>query len=92
MVVGRLRLSSARFTPFLQTGLGQWRIDRKYMPLLPHTIDVATQLGTGFELRVTDRWQIATEASATSLLRNDDSERVPQAILWSAFVASRLEF
>lgn len=93
MVVGRLRLSSAsRFTPFLQIGVGQWRIDRKYMPLLPHTVEIASQFGTGFELRLTKRWQIATEATATSLYREDDNQRLPQTVLWSALVASRLEF
>lgn len=93
MVVGRLRLSSAaRFTPFLQVGLGQWRVDRNYMPLLPHTIEVAGQLGTGFEVRVTRRWQIAAEATATSLIRDESSQTLPQTMLWSALVASRIEF
>lgn len=94
MVVGRVRLgtSATRFTPFLQVGVGQWRIDRKYMPLLPHTMEIASQLGTGFEMRVTRRWQLATEVSATSLLRDEGSQTLPQTLLWSALVASRLEF
>lgn len=94
MVLGRVRLgtSATRFTPFLQVGFGQWRIDRKYMPLLPHTMEIATQLGTGFEMRVTRRWQIATEVSATTLLREEGSQPLPQSLLWSALVASRLEF
>jgi hypothetical protein len=92
MVVGRVRLSGARFTPFLQVGLGQWRVDRNYLPLTPNTIEVASQLGTGFELRLTRRWQLATETTLTSLIREGQNNSLPQTMLWSAFVASRVEF
>jgi hypothetical protein len=93
MVVGRVRLSATRFTPFLQVGLGQWRVDRNYMPLLPHTIEVASQFGAGFELRLNRHWQVAAETTATTLLREDDhTSAVPQAMLWSTLVASRIEF
>src|SRR5690606_36543739 len=48
MVVGRARLSNARFAPFVQIGMGQWRVDRNYLPFTPSSIEVASQLGTGF--------------------------------------------
>ena len=93
MVVGRARLSGARFTPFVQVGLGQWRVDRNYLPLTPRTIEVATQLGTGFELRLTRRWQVAAEATATSLIREGSTtSSLPQGVLWSTLLASRLQF
>jgi hypothetical protein len=92
MVVGRARLSTTRFTPFLQVGLGQWRVDRNYLPLTPHSIEVASQIGTGFELRLTRRWQLAAEATATSLIREGQSDSLPQTMLWSTFLASRIEF
>lgn len=92
MVVGRARLSEARFTPFFQVGVGQWRVDRNYLPLTPRAIEVAGQLGTGFELRLTSRWQVAAEATVTSLIREGQNPGVPQAMLWSTLLASRVEF
>jgi hypothetical protein len=93
MVVGRARLSATRFTPFLQLGLGQWRVDRKHLPLTPQTIEIAGQLGTGFELRLTRGWQLAAETTVTSLIREGQTNPgVPQTVLWSTFLASRIEF
>jgi hypothetical protein len=92
MVVGRARLSNARFTPFIQAGLGQWRVDRTYLPLMPSLIDVAAQVGGGFELRMTKRWQLAAETSGTTLFRESTAREVPQTMLWSAMLASRVEF
>src|SRR6185437_3198507 len=92
MVVGRARLSSARFTPFIQLGFGQWRVDTRYMPMMPQEIEVAGQLGSGFEVRMTRRWQIAAEVTATTLIREGQYDAQPQNVLWSAFLASRVEF
>lgn len=92
MVVARARLSNARFTPFLQLGMGQWRVDRNYLPFTPSNIEVASQVGTGFELRLTRRWQLAAETSMTSLIRDGHNNNVPQTVMWSTFLASRIEF
>ena len=90
MVVGRARLSSARFAPFLQLGLGQWRVDRTYLPLTPFTEEIATQLGGGFELRLAKRWHTAVETDCTSILRQ--GARFESRQLLSAFLASRIDF
>lgn len=92
MVVGRIRFAGPRFTPFLQAGIGQWRTDRNYLPLLPHTMEIASQVGTGFEMRVSKRVQLAAEASVTSLLLDGQNSTLPQTMLWSTLVASRIEF
>jgi len=92
MVVGRARLTGARFTPFFQVGLGQWRVDRNHLPLTPHTIEIATQLGTGFEVRVSRRVQLAAETTMTTLIREGQNDSLPQNLMWSALVASRVEF
>ena len=95
MVVGRARLSNARFTPFLQTGIGQWRVDRNYLPLTPRTIEVAAQLGGGFEMRVTRHWQIAFEATGTTLIRDGSppmSPSVPRVLMWGTMLASSFQF
>jgi hypothetical protein len=93
MVVTRVRVSGGtRFTPFVQMGVGQWRVDRNYLPFTPSAIEVASQLGGGVELRVNRRMQLALETTATSLLREGPNEGVPQTMLWSTFLASRIEF
>lgn len=92
MVVGRVRLNNARFTPFMQLGFGQWRADTRYVPGMERSVEVAGQIGVGFELRVTRRIQIAAEASKTSLIRYDINNQQPQNILWSALIASRIQF
>ena len=92
MVMGRARLSSARFTPFVQAGFGQWRVDTKINPLTPNEIEFAAQVGTGFEMRVNRRWQIAAELSTTTLIREGAYDQQPQNILWSGMIASRIEF
>jgi hypothetical protein len=92
MVVGRARWTGTRFTPFLQIGLGQWRVDRQYLPFTPESEDVASQVGAGFELKVSRRMQLAAEMSVTSLIREQLNESVPQTMLWGGFIASRVVF
>lgn len=92
MVVSRVRLDSARFTPFVQLGVGQWRVDTRYVPGLAQTVEIAGQLGTGFEMRVSKRVQLAAELSATTLIRYNVDDQQPQNVLYSALVASRVQF
>jgi hypothetical protein len=90
MLVGRARLSSTRFTPFVQLGVGQWRVDRTYLPLTPFMEEVATQVGGGFEIRLAKYWRAAVESSCTSLIR--DGQSLERNSMWSTFLASRIEF
>jgi hypothetical protein len=93
MVVTRARLAThTRFTPFVQLGVGQWRVDRRFLPFTPDTEEVATQVGTGFELRLTRRWQLAAEATFTSLIREGQNNSLPQTAMMSTYLASRVEF
>lgn len=92
MVVGRARLSGTRFTPFLQVGVGQWRVDPNYLPLTPRMVEIASQAGTGFEVRLSQDWQLAVETTVTTLIRDGHHETIPQTMLWSTFVASSIEF
>jgi hypothetical protein len=92
MVVSRVRLNSARFTPFMQLGVGQWRVDTRYVPNMPQMLEIAGQLGTGFEMRLSKRVQLAAEFSATTLIRYDVNEVQPQNVLYSALMASRIQF
>jgi len=93
MVVTRLRVAEGRLTPFAQLGLGQWRVDSNLLPVLPHDVEDAAQLATGFELALAPRAVIAVETDLTILYR---STHEPQMFcspdLWGAFLAARAEF
>lgn len=92
MLVSRVRLAPTRFTPFMQLGMGQWRVDTRYVPGMAQKVEIAGQLGTGFEMRVSRRVQLAAEVSATTLIRYNIDDQQPQNVLYSALVASRIEF
>jgi hypothetical protein len=108
MVLVRARLFDAlagSLSPFVQIGVGQWRIDPD-MPVLPHDVVAAAQAGAGVELLLS-RWaSIAIEVNCTVLdpERADREGRAqvePQragaawvhpTALWGSFVAGRAIF
>lgn len=92
MVVSRVRLNGGKFVPFMQLGAGQWRVDTRYVPMMSQSVEIAGQLGTGFELRLNRRWQLAAEVSATALIRYDINDQQPRNVLYSALLASRIQF
>jgi hypothetical protein len=97
MVVSRVRIVGERFAPFVQAGLGQWRVDTDLMPVLPRDVSLAAQVGGGFEFAVWSRAAfhavIALEADYTVLYRE---QREPQMVsgphLWGTFFAARARF
>jgi hypothetical protein len=92
MVMWRVRLNDARFTPFAQLGLGQWRVDTLLLPLTPHNEELAGQMGGGFELRI-GKWQIACENTVTAIYREQrEANNIPQTRMWSTMLASKVEF
>ena len=95
MVVSRIRFGEqgTRLVPFAQVGLGQWRVDTDLVPVTIRDTELAAQLGVGFELRVTRRWQIAAEMDATVLYREQhEPQHVTAPRMWGTFLASRVEF
>lgn len=93
MVITRVRFGDARVRPFLQLGLGQWRTDPNLLPLTPRSTEIAGQAGGGIELLITRTWQLAAESSVTALYREQrESDAIPQTRMWSATIASRIEF
>jgi hypothetical protein len=93
MVVTRFRLADGRIAPFAHVGLGQWRVDTDLMPVLPNDIELATQVGGGFEIALSRRATFAVEADDTILIRG---AREPQMIaapnVWGTFLAARATF
>lgn len=92
MVVSRVRLADGRLAPFLQIGLGQWRVDTDLMPVLPRDVELATQIGGGFELSLAPRWRLAIEYDYTVLYREERGPDVISPRIWGAFVATRASF
>jgi hypothetical protein len=93
MFVTRVRLADGRFAPFAHVGLGQWRVDQDLMPVLPRDIELATQLGAGFELSLSRGAALAIEGDHTLLIREQhEPQMVTAPYLWGAFVASRVAF
>jgi hypothetical protein len=93
MLVSRLRLLDGRFVPFIDVGLGQWRVDRDLMPVLPRDVELAAQLGFGFELRLWDRFSVALELDHTILYREQhEPQMVTAPHLWGSFIGGRAVF
>jgi hypothetical protein len=93
MFVTRLRLADGRLAPFAHIGFGQWRVDRDLMPALPHDVELAGQLGGGFELAIGRRAKLAMEADYTLLYREQhEPQMVCRPQLWSAFLVAQAQF
>jgi hypothetical protein len=93
MVVTRVRLADGRFAPFAHVGLGQWRVDTDLMPVLPRDVELATQVGGGFELAFTRRATLAIEADHTILIRErHEPQMIATPYVWGAFLAARAVF
>ncbi len=93
MIVSRVRVSDGRLVPFVQMGLGQWRIDTDLMPGLQRDVEFAGQLGGGLEWAIARGALIALEADSTLLYRaQHEPQMVCQPHLWSSLLAARFEF
>jgi hypothetical protein len=86
-------LGDGRVAPFAQMGLGQWRIDTSLMPGMQQDVELAMQLATGFELRLTRTWKLALEADYTVLYREvHEPQMVTSPWLWGTILATRATF
>jgi hypothetical protein len=93
MVVTRVRFADGRLMPFAQVGFGQWRVDTDLMPSLPINTEVATQFGSGFELRLAPRCLLAVEVDYTVLYRDEhESQSASGPRLWGSSLAARALF
>ena len=93
MFITRVRIADGRLAPFAQVGLGQWRIDTDLMPSLPRDVELAAQLGGGFELALAKLAAVALEVDYTLLYRETHEPQMvfaPQVL--SMFVAGHVRF
>ena len=93
MVIGRFRLADGRITPFVQVGLGQWRVDTDLMPIYRRDVELAGQLSGGFEIALTRTAMLALETDANVLYREQhEPEMVANPHPWGTFLAARAIF
>jgi hypothetical protein len=92
MVLLRARLAEGTVVPVLDVGLGQWRVDPD-MPVIPHDVELAGQVGAGLELAVASYVQMVFEATCTVLYPDPEEARwTRRQDLWGGFVATRVTF
>jgi hypothetical protein len=93
MLVTRVRITDGRVMPFVQLGLGQWRIDTDLLPTLPRDVEMAGQLGGGVEIALGPRAALAIEADETMLYReHHEAQMVCDPHVWNSLLAARVEF
>ncbi len=93
MVVTRLRLADGRVSPFTHVGVGQWRADTSVVPVLRSDVQLASQMGGGFEIEIAPSAVIALEADCTVLYHEGrDPQTVASGQLWSTLLAARARF
>lgn len=91
MIVGRIATDS-RISPFVQMGIGEWRIDPAMFPTARSYSELAGQVGTGLELRITSRFRIAGEATYTALYRDlhyTSDEVAPRILAFAVAIDGR---
>lgn len=93
MILSRVRIADGRIAPFAQVGFGQWRVDTDLMPIVAPDVEIATQLGAGFDVRLNANAAIALETDYTFLYREQHAlEMVSGPRPWATFLAARAVF
>jgi hypothetical protein len=93
MVIGRLCITHASVAPFAQAGLGQWRIDTDLLPVMPRDVELAGQVGGGFEFRLNPGTTVGVEADYTILYREQhEPQMISAPRQWGTYLAARALF
>ena len=93
MIVTRVRIAQGPIVPFVQAGIGQWRVDTELLPKLPRDVETAVQLGVGFEFAFSRAIALAVEADHTLLIRGlHEPQMVSAPYLWATSLAAKFIF
>jgi hypothetical protein len=93
MVIARVRATGGAFVPFLQAGVGQWRIDTDLLPAFRPDVEIAGQPGAGFEVTLAPSVVVALEMDYTILYREQhEPQMVCRPDLWGSLLAARGRF
>lgn len=90
MVLGRAILAEGRVAPFVQIGIGQWRVDPAIASLMPFARRMAASAGIGAELEISSHVSAAFEVNLTTLVREGRAaDDHPEAHLVTSLLALR---
>jgi opacity protein-like surface antigen len=95
MAVARLRAMTGPLRPFIQIGIGQWRVDRDLVAVLsPKSTEMAAQAAVGVELQVAKNAALGVEADYTAFYRDGgaDHQNVPAVQLFGLTFAGKMRF
>jgi len=93
MVVTRLRLAGGRFAPFVQMGIGQWRVDTSVIATLPTDVELAGQLGGGFEFAIAPSASLVLQADCTFIFpEGREPQMLSSGHLLGTLLAARARF
>jgi hypothetical protein len=93
MVVTRLRLAGGRLAPFAQLGIGQWRVDTSVIATLPTDVELAGQLGGGFELEITPSAALALQGDCTFIFpEGREPQMLSSGHVWATLLAAKARF
>jgi hypothetical protein len=93
MVVGRLRFAGGRLAPFAQIGVGQWRIDTTVIATLPTDVELAGQLGGGFELEIAPSAAVVLQGDCTFIFpEGREPQMLSSGHVWGTLLAARARF
>lgn len=93
MLLARVRATGGPIVPFLQAGVGQWRIDTDLLPAFRPDVEIAGQPGAGLEVTLTPSIVVALETDYTILYREQhEPQMVCRPDLWGSMLAARGRF
>jgi hypothetical protein len=93
MLLARVRAPAGRFVPFAHIALGQWRVDTTWLPMLRPDVELAGQVGAGFEVALSPYAAIAFETDYTILYRDQhEPQMVCEPRIWGSFLVARGRF
>ena len=97
MALARARFGNGRLVPFVQLGLGEYRIDPDLIPNHMPDTEVATLVGGGFEIHALRErhfgLDFAAETNFTEIIRDArEPQNIPTSRMWNSLVAMRMRF
>jgi hypothetical protein len=93
MIMSRVRMGNGRIVPFMQLGMGQWRVDTSTLPAMHYDIQIASHAGWGIEAHLAKNFDLVAESSTTFIMRDSrDPGSLPATRIFGAAFFSRLTF
>ena len=93
MIMSRVRVGTGRIVPFVQLGVGQWRVDTTTLPAMHYDVEIASHAGWGIEAHLAKNLDLVAESSTTFIMRDSrEAGNVVQTRIVGAAFFSRYTF